>query len=125
VSGSFIGNPHCVTFLDELHSLDIEDVGTMFERHEAFPQRVNTEFVNVVKRNVLKVRVWERGNGETLACGTGACAAAVAAVENGYCDKGRDITVRLPGGDMHVLYTGKTIYLTGGAEQTFEGVVEV
>lgn len=125
VTALSIGNPHCVTFLDELNSLDMENIGPMFEKHPAFPQRVNAEFVTVIKRNVLKVRVWERGNGETLACGTGACAAAVAAVENGFCDKGKDITVRLPGGELRVRYTGETIFLSGGAEKTFEGVVEV
>ncbi|NLK39919.1 MAG: carbamoyl-phosphate synthase large subunit [Clostridiales bacterium] len=125
VTALSLGNPHCVTFLDELSSLDIETIGPLFERHQVFPQRVNAEFATVIKRNVLKVRVWERGNGETLACGTGACAAAVAAVENGYCDKGKDITVRLPGGDLRVKYTGETIYLSGNAEKTFEGFVEV
>ncbi|MEG2054527.1 MAG: diaminopimelate epimerase, partial [Oscillospiraceae bacterium] len=94
-----MGNPHCVTFVEQVDTVDIEKYGPLFENNEIFPERVNAEFVTVLDRNTLKMRVWERGSGETWACGTGACAAAVAAVENGYCDKNTNITIKLKGGD--------------------------
>ena len=119
-----MGNPHCVVFVERVDRVDIQNVGTLFENSPIFPQRVNTEFVRVVNRNTLKVRVWERGNGETLACGTGACAAVVAAVENGFCDKGVDVTVKVRGGDLVVNYTDEAVYLTGGACLVFNGTVE-
>ena len=90
-----MGNPHCVVFRDNLDTLDIDKVGPEFEYDPLFPERVNTEFVTVVGENTIKMRVWERGSGETWACGTGACAAAVACVLNGYCKKGEDITCLL------------------------------
>ena len=96
----------------------------MYESAPCFPQRVNTEFVRVVDRHTLRMRVWERGSGETLACGTGACAAAVAAVENGLCDKGRDIRVTLLGGELTVNYDGSRVLLTGGASLVFSGEFE-
>ena len=89
-----------------------------------FPERINTEFVRVVNRTTLRMRVWERGNGETLACGTGACAAVIAAVENGFCDKGRDITVKLVGGDLTDNYTDEKVTLTGSAVKVYEGEFE-
>ena len=95
------------------------------EYHPMFPDRVNLEFVKVIDKNTLKMRVWERGIGETLACGTGACAAAVAAVMNGYCEKDTDITVKLPGGDLKIRYTDDTIFMTGPAVKSFEGTVSI
>lgn len=119
-----MGNPHCVVFEDP-DDLDIEKAGRLFENNAAFPERVNTEFIKVVGKNRLKMRVWERGSGETLACGTGACASAVAAVLNGVCDKGEEITVSLLGGDLKVKYTDETVYMTGGATLAFTGEVEI
>ncbi|HPE16676.1 MAG TPA: carbamoyl-phosphate synthase large subunit, partial [Oscillospiraceae bacterium] len=110
-----VGNPHCVVFVDRVDGVDIERVGPLFENHPAFPERVNTEFVRVVNRKTIKMRTWERGNGETVACGTGACAAAVAAVKNGFCDGEGDITVKLRGGDLTVRIADGHIYLTGNA----------
>ena len=119
-----VGTPHCVVFCDRVDGVDIETVGPLFEHAEFFPRRVNTEFVRVVNDCTLKMRVWERGNGETRACGTGACAAVVAAVENGFCRKGEDIVVKVPGGDLTVNYTDETVLLTGPAELVYEGVTE-
>lgn len=119
-----MGNPHCVVFRDP-DNLNLEEVGKRFENHPAFPERINTEFVKVIKRNELKMRVWERGSGETLACGTGACASAVAAVLNGFCDKGEEITVHLLGGDLKILYTDETVYMTGGATLVFTGEINL
>jgi len=126
-----VGNPHAVIFTGlpdscdlDLSAFDIAKIGPLFENHVRFPQRTNTEFVRVVNRTTLRMRVWERGNGETLACGTGACAAAVAAVENGYCQKGADITVKQPGGDLIVNYTDNMVTLTGNAVLVFEGSLE-
>lgn len=120
-----MGNPHCVVFCDNIDSLDIEKVGPAFENSPLFPERVNAEFVKVVDSNTIRMRVWERGSGETWACGTGACAVAVAAVENGYCKKNEDITVKLKGGDLVIKYTDDTVFLTGNAETVFEGEVEL
>ncbi len=119
-----IGNPHCVVFLNDIDRLDLETLGPKFEYHNMFPERINTEFVRVVNRTTLRMRVWERGNGETLACGTGACAAVIAAAENGLCDKGRDITVKLKGGDLVVNYTDERVTLNGSAVKVFEGEFE-
>ena len=119
-----MGNPHCVVFLKGLHSLNLEKLGPQFENSDLFPERVNTEFVQILDKNTISMRVWERGNGETQACGTGACAAAVAAVENGFCTKDSDITVKLLGGDLKVRYTDDAVFLTGGAVKCFEGIVE-
>ncbi len=119
-----MGNPHCVVFKDP-DGLEIEKLGAKFENHSAFPQRINTEFVKKVGKNELKMRVWERGSGETLACGTGACATAVAACLNGFCDKGEEITVHLLGGDLKIVYTDKTVYMTGGATLAFTGEIEI
>ncbi len=119
-----VGNPHCVVFCDRLDNLNIEEIGSMFENAEIFPERVNTEFVRIVDDRTIRMRVWERGNGETPACGTGACAAVVAAVENGFCEKGEDITVRVNGGKLTVRYTDEAIILTGNANLVFEGYIE-
>ncbi|MGN1078421.1 MAG: diaminopimelate epimerase [Candidatus Gallimonas sp.] len=120
-----MGNPHCVTFGEDPYTVDLERIGPCFETHEAFPERVNTEFVEVLGRNELKMRVWERGSGETFACGTGACAVAVAGVLNGFCGKGEEITVHLRGGDLKIEYTGETVFMTGPAEFAFTGEVEL
>ncbi len=119
-----MGNPHAVVFCDEIDSLNLEKIGPDFEHHDIFPEKVNTEFIRVIERNVLQMRVWERGSGETFACGTGACAAAVAAVLNGYCDKNREITVHLVGGDLFITYTDNTVFMRGGATTVFDGEYE-
>ncbi|MBR3640566.1 MAG: diaminopimelate epimerase, partial [Oscillibacter sp.] len=119
-----MGNPHCVIFCDAIDALPLSDLGPQFEYAPIFPERINTEFVRVIDRTTLRLRVWERGNGETLACGTGACAAVVAAVRRGFCDAGQDIVVKLPGGDLTVNYTGERVFLTGPAVQVFEGEFE-
>lgn len=120
-----MGNPHCVLFCDDVDIIEIEKLGPKFENASIFPERVNTEFVKVIDKNTIKMRVWERGSGETLACGTGACAAAAAAVENGFCNKGEDIKVILKGGDLYINYTDDTVYMIGSAEKVFEGVVAI
>lgn len=119
-----MGNPHCVVFEDP-DDLDLEKIGPAFEHHDAFPERVNTEFVRVMGKNEVKMRVWERGSGETWACGTGACAVAVACVLNGYCEKGEDVTVHLRGGDLVIRYTDEAVFMTGGATLAFTGEAEV
>ncbi len=121
-----MGNPHCVVFVDgDIDKIDLEKIGPEFEYSELFPERVNTEFVTVLNENTVKMRVWERGSGETWACGTGACAVAVAACENGFCKKGEDIKIKLIGGDLMINYTDETVYMTGNAERVFEGEVEI
>lgn len=120
-----MGNPHCVTFVDDPYAIDLEKIGPLFENHRAFPDRVNTEFVQVTGKNELKMRVWERGSGETWACGTGACAAAVASVLNGYAQKGEEIVVHLRGGDLKVVFTDETVLMTGNATLAFTGEVEI
>ena len=119
-----VGNPHCVIFVDNVDRVDIEKTGPKIENAELFPERINTEFVRIVNSRTIKMRVWERGNGETPACGTGACAAAVAAVLCGKCEKGADITVKLRGGDLIVNYTDDRITLTGDCELVFIGEIE-
>ena len=120
-----MGNPHCVLFQEEdVDGLDLEKIGPDFEHHPAFPERVNTEFINVLGDHELKMRVWERGSGETWACGTGTCAAAVAAVLNGHCPKNEDILVHLRGGDLTICYTDETVWMTGPAVTVCEGTVE-
>ena len=113
-----------VVFLDDVAEMKIEEIGPHFEQHERFPNRTNTEFVKVIDDSHVEMRVWERGAGETLACGTGACAAVVAAVANGLCEKGRDITVRAKGGDLVVNYTDERVTLTGDAKLVFTGEAE-
>ena len=119
-----MGNPHCVVFEDP-DTVGLEHYGPLFERHTAFPERVNTEFVRVIDRGRLKMRVWERGSGETLACGTGACASAVAAVLNGYCDKNSEISVFLLGGELRITYTDETVFMEGAATLVFTGEIEI
>lgn len=120
-----MGNPHCVVFMENIHNLNLEKIGPKFERAEIFPQRVNTEFVTVLGPNTLRMRVWERGTGETWSCGSGACAAAVAAVLNGYCKKDSDITVKLKGGDLVIHYDEDGVTMTGDAKMDFSGEIEL
>ncbi|MCR5737328.1 MAG: diaminopimelate epimerase [Eubacterium sp.] len=116
-----MGNPHAVTFVEDTDGLEIEKIGPMFETNEIFPDRVNTEFIQVLDRNTVKMRVWERGSGETFACGTGACASVVAAVLNGKTEN--KVTVKLLGGDLFIEYNEEenTVYMTGPARIVFTG----
>lgn len=120
-----MGNPHCVTFIDcDPKSLELEKIGVQFEQNPIFPERVNTEFIRVTDDKTLEMRVWERGSGETLACGTGACASVAAAVKNGICKAEEEITVKLLGGDLHIIcHNDYNITMRGGAEFAFEGEV--
>ena len=119
-----MGNPHCVVFCPRVDGVDVEHVGPQFEHAPYFPDRINTEFIRVVNPNTIKMRVWERGSGETLACGTGACAAVVAATATGQCAKGSDVTVRVRGGDLIVNYTDERVTLTGDAKLVYTGEAE-
>jgi len=117
-----VGNPHAVVFVENVSSFNVAEIGPLFEHNKAFlPHGVNTEFVEIISRNHLKMRVWERGSGETLACGTGACAAALAALQAGHCDMGADIKVELLGGALIINCTDETVLMTGEATQVFEG----
>ncbi len=122
-----MGNPHCVVFTEtSVDSLPLEKIGPEFEFNSLFPDRVNTEFVNIVGERELRMRVWERGSGETMACGTGACAVAAAAVKNGICPAGEEITVMLRGGDLKIICRGDfSIEMTGPAETAFEGEIKL
>jgi len=120
-----MGNPHAVVFTDMVDVLDLEKLGPKFEMDPLFPERVNTEFIKVIDKNTLKMRVWERGSGETLACGTGACAAVVAACLNGFCNKGEDVRVILRGGELVIRYTDEAVYMTGNCEKVFDGSIEI
>ena len=121
-----MGNPHAVIFCDDVEDLPLEDIGPLFENHEKFPDRINTEFIELVDRQTLKMRVWERGSGETFACGTGACAAVVAAVVNGHCDAGDEVTVRLRGGELKITCREDfTVLMEGPAAHVFDGVMEI
>lgn len=114
------GNPHCITFVEDVAAIPLEAIGPKFEHHPVFPQRINTEFVEVVRRDYVKMRVWERGAGITLACGTGACATLVAGVLTGKCD--RTATVELPGGPLLIEWADdQRLYMTGPAEKVFAG----
>ena len=117
-----MGNPHAVIFMDDIEHLEIEKIGPKFEHHERFPNRVYTEFVKVLDRHTASMRVWERGSGETLACGTGACAVAVACILGGYTEN--KVTVKLLGGDLLIEWDREQnkIYMTGPAEVVFDGV---
>ena len=120
-----MGNPHCTVFVPSVDKLDLEDLGPKFEYDPMFPERVNVGFVEVIDKHTLKARIWERGSGETMACGTGTCAAVVAATLNGYCEKGKDIRVILKGGELKINYTDERVLMTGKAEKVYDGVVEV
>ena len=122
MTGVSMGNPHDVVFMDDIKNLEIEKIGPLFENHERFPNRINTEFVNVIDRHTAQMRVWERGSGETLACGTGACAVAVACILNGLTEN--TVTVKLLGGDLRIEWDREknTVYMTGPAEVSFDGV---
>jgi diaminopimelate epimerase len=118
-----MGNPHCITFVEDVAAIGLETIGPKFEHHPAFPQRINTEFIQVVRRDYVKMRVWERGAGITLACGTGACASLVAGVLTGRCD--RISTVELPGGSLQIEWSeiNQRVYMTGPAKRVFTGTI--
>lgn len=118
-----MGNPHCVIFTENIDELDLEKIGPAYEHDPIFLESVNTEFVEVLNDHTLKMRVWERGSGETLACGTGACATTVAAVLCGYCKQNTDVTMKLRGGELVIRYTGDTVLMTGPATVVFEGEI--
>lgn len=120
-----MGNPHAVCYVEDTGALELQKIGPSFERHRIFPERTNTEFIQVIDRKTLRMRVWERGAGETLACGTGACAALVASVLNGTCD--RTATLKLLGGDLLISWDEKTnhVFMTGPAEFIFEGEIDL
>lgn len=121
-----MGNPHAVVFVDSVEDLPLETIGPKFEHSfDLFPESVNTEFVEVIDERNLRMRVWERGSGETMACGTGTCATVVAACENGICKKGEDIRVVLNGGELIINYTDETVYMTGDCVKVFEGSIEI
>ncbi len=119
-----VGNPHCVTYVEDLDKLNLKQ-GRLIEYHEVFPKRINVEFVKVLNRGEIKMRVWERGVGETLACGTGACAAAIASVLNKYTD--RKVLVHLLGGDLEIVWEETTnhVYMTGTAAHVFDGEIDL
>lgn len=120
-----MGNPHAVVFCDEVDSLPLEIIGPKFEFNPLFPERINTEFVQIIDETTVKMRVWERGSGETWACGTGACAVAVASVLNGYCKQGEEILVKLRGGDLRITYNEDgSVLMKGPATKVFDGTIE-
>lgn len=120
-----VGNPHCIIFFDEVYSVNVREIGTQLSSHTMFPEGVNVEFVSVLDKNNLTMRVWERGSGETLACGSGSCASVVAAVENGFCERNSDITVHLRGGKLSINYGNDGLFMIGNAIKVFEGELEV
>ena len=121
-----VGNPHCVTLVPEVDGLKLEAIGPAFESHPNFPERINTEFVEFVDRTHLKMRVWERGSGETWACGTGTCATVAALVEQGLCPAGEDVHVALRGGELTIrVLPGRQLLMTGAASTVYEAVIEV
>ena len=120
-----MGNPHCVLYTDDVHALDLPRIGPKFENHEMFPDRINTEFVHIVSETEFDMRVWERGSGETLACGTGACAATVASILNGYCKRDTEIKVNVLGGTLYINWTADgDVYMTGPAETVCTGEID-
>ena len=123
-TGISMGNPHAIVYVDDVKNLPIEKIAPSFEKHERFPNRVNTEFVKVLDRNTVEMRVWERGSGETLACGTGACATAVACILNGLTEE--KVTVKLLGGDLEIEWDREKnkVFMTGPAKVVFDGVWE-
>lgn len=121
-----VGNPHCVTVVPDVDDLRLEEIGPAFERHPNFPQRINTEFVQVIDPTHLKMRVWERGSGETYACGTGTCATVAALTELGICPAGEEIDVSLIGGHLVIrVLAERQILMSGPAETVCEGTVEI
>ncbi len=121
-----MGNPHAVIFTVSIDKLDLEKIGPSYENHPLFPERVNTEFCEVIDSRTLKMRVWERGSGETWACGTGACATAVAAVLNGFCKRDEEITLKLRGGDLKITYRSDNhVIMCGEAETVFDGEINL
>lgn len=120
-----MGNPHCVVFVKNLNDVDLFKLGPKFEKNSFFINGVNTEFVEVVNSKKLLMKVWERGSGETLACGTGACAAVVASILNGFCSLNSDVAVSLTGGELLICQTENTVYMTGEAVWVFDGEVEI
>ena len=125
MTGVSMGNPHAVVYVEDVKGLDIEKIGPAFENHERFPNRVNTEFVKVLDQNTVEMRVWERGSGETMACGTGACAVAVACILNGLTED--KVTVKLLGGDLQIEGDKEAdkVYMTGPAEVSFDGEINL
>lgn len=120
-----MGNPHCIVYVDGVKSIDLEKIGPKFENNEMFPERINTEFVHVVSDTELDMRVWERGSGETLACGTGSCAVTVASVLCGYCKRDTEIKINLLGGTLTDIWTdGGDVYMTGPAATVCTGEIE-
>ena len=119
-----MGNPHCIVFVDDVQSIQVDEIGPKIENHPFFPEKTNAEFIQIINNKELNFRVWERGVGETLACGTGACAALVAAVLNKKTDQ--EATIHLPGGDLDIRWADdKHIYMTGPAELAFRGEMEI
>ena len=122
-----MGNPHAIVYMDDVEHLEIEKIGPAFESHVFFPDRVNTEFVKVIDNHTVQMRVWERGSGETLACGTGACAVAVASILNGHVDGTQPVTVKLLGGDLEIFWDrdDNLVYMTGPAATVFDGEIDL
>ncbi|MBR5246250.1 MAG: diaminopimelate epimerase [Clostridia bacterium] len=121
-----MGNPHCIVFCSDIDKLELNKIGLLFEHHEMFPERINTEFVESIDENHLKMRVWERGSGETLACGTGACAVAVSAIVNGLCQRNKEIKIEALGGTLTVKWhEDNNVYLTGEAVEIFKGEIKM
>ena len=125
MTGVSMGNPHTVIYVDDVKNLDLEKIGPKFENHKRFPKRINTEFVHCIDRNTVEMRVWERGSGETLACGTGACAVAVASILNNLTDT--RVTVKLLGGDLQIEWDREKthVFMTGPAKVVFDGVIDI
>lgn len=125
MTGVSMGNPHAVIYVDDVKGLDLEKIGPKFENHERFPKRINTEFVHCIDRQTVEMRVWERGSGETLACGTGACAVAVSSILNNLTDT--QVTVKLLGGDLQIEWDREKdrVFMTGPATVVFDGVIDI
>ena len=121
-----MGNPHAIVYMDDIKDLELEKIGPSFENHKLFPDRINTEFIEVIDSHTLNMRVWERGSGETFACGTGACASVVASVLNGYCNHDEEVTVHLRGGDLKITWNSDgTVIMKGPAALICDGDVDV
>lgn len=120
-----MGNPHQILFLNEIEKLDLNKIGKSFENYYLYPEKVNTEFIKIINNTTIDMRVWERGSGETLACGTGACAAVVAATLNNLIEKEKEITVNLKGGTLFIKYINDHVYMRGPAVMVFEGDINI